>query len=101
MPHLEIGLQLINNSVSDPTEKSMLSRWLKEYSAYKSRSMRRVNILEAITEGYDTAAEIVAHTGISHSSVHRIINELISKKRIRSIKTKNPNNRLEFRYETV
>lgn len=79
----------------------MLNRWLKEYSAYKSRITRRTKILEAVREGYDVLSEISAETGIPPATARRIITELIAKNRIRSIKTKNPNNRLEFRYETV
>jgi DNA-binding IclR family transcriptional regulator len=61
--------------------------------------MRRAKIIEAISEGYDTAAEISAHTGISDASVRRILIQLISQNRVRSAKTKNTNNRIELRFE--
>ena len=96
-----VGLHLIANSTSDSTELSMIARWRKEYDAYKTRKTRRRLVYEAIAEGYDTVAEISAHTRISQASVRRIIVELLSKNRIKSARTKNPNNRIELRFETA
>lgn len=96
---LEIGLQLIGNSLTDKVEKSMVSRWMQEYAAYNERRARRQKVLAAIGEGYDTLSEIVAQTEIPQTTCRRIIIELISKNRVQSAKTKNVNDRIELRFE--
>ena len=94
-----VGLAMISKTIEDATEKSMLARWRREYEAYRARKMRRKAILDAVSEGYDTAIEIAAHTNIPQASVRRILIELVSKNRLQSAKTKNTNNRIELRFE--
>ena len=96
---ISVGLTLIANSVNDTGEIAMLARWRREYDSFNARRARRQTILVAVRDGYDTLAEIVAHTGIPTATARRIVLELMAKKRIVCLKTKNANNRIELRYE--
>lgn len=95
---LPIGLHLITNSVSDPTERAMVQRWRKEYELYANRRARANQILKAVAEGYDTISEIVFFTNIPSATCYRILKKLSREKKLKIIKTKNRNKRLEFRF---
>lgn len=96
---IPVGLHLIGSAITDAFEKTMVSRWLKEYEAHNAKKARRQKILAALAEGYDTVTEIAAHTEISQASVRRNLDQFVLQKRVRVLKTKNPNNRIELRYE--
>ncbi|HEX8289800.1 MAG TPA: helix-turn-helix domain-containing protein [Pyrinomonadaceae bacterium] len=96
---IPVGLHLIINSLTDSYEKSMVNRWYKEYQTHQQKRTRRLQVLEAVEEGYDTLSEISAHTGIPQPTVRRIVEQFVAQKRINSMKAKNTNNRIEIRYE--
>jgi Fic family protein len=98
---IPVGLHLIINSITDSFEKSMVARWRKEYENHNEKRVRRRKIMNAVAEGYDTLSEIVAETQIAPATARRIILELAAKNRIRPVRTKNTNNRIELRYEIV
>ena len=92
---------MIAKSIEDISEISMVGRWLKEYEAAAARKLRRKQVLAAIADGYDVLSEICAHTGIGSATARRIILDLVAKRKIKSAKIKNSNNRLELRFELI
>ena len=98
---LSIGLVMISNSLSDGGEKAMVARWLAEYNAYTDRNRKSRQVLTAIGEGYDTISEIAFVTGFNVTTLRRILQRLVEKKKIRHKRIKNLNSKYEHKYELV
>lgn len=79
----------------------MVNRWLQEYEAHRERKMRPAKVFAAVADGYDLLTEIASETGIPQTSVHRILSELVERSKIRSVKVKNHNCKIELRYEII
>lgn len=79
---VETGLQLISNSVKDPSVISMIAGWLKQYNNLQLRERRRHRLIAAIGDGYDTYGELSVHTGISYATVRRELTKLVRLKKI-------------------
>jgi DNA-binding MarR family transcriptional regulator len=98
---LSIGLLMISNSLSDTSELAMLRRWRKEYDTFYARVRQTKQVLAAIGEGYDTVSEIVHFTGINITTVRRIINRLVSSKKIRQCRVRRVKNGHTLKFEIV
>jgi hypothetical protein len=98
---LSIGLLMLNNTITDGPEKAMLARWRREYEAYTDRNRKSKQVLAAIAEGYDTISEIAFVTRLNVTTLRRVTNRLIEKKKIRQRRIKNLNSKTELKFELV
>lgn len=98
---LSIGLLMISNTISDATEKAMVSRWRREYDALQERNRNRKQVLAAIAEGYDTISEISFITGINITTLRRVVNRLVESKKIRQTRIKNLKSKTELKFEPI
>lgn len=90
---ITVGLSLIMNSVTLPSEKKLVTRWLNEYTRKSHQDRQKQKILAALADGYDTVEEIAEHTAISYSTARRILLEFIKHKKVRSDYLKRRSNR--------
>lgn len=96
---IPVGLHLMFNSVGSTAEKSMLTRWQKEWNAFNSKNERRSKILAAVENGYDSYKEIASETGIPEDTLRKLIPDLVRSRQIVERKIKPPDRKTEYRFE--